>query len=168
MVCSFITYRAVKHLDRKHTIFGRVVGGLETLARLENAPTEAERPVPAIAMRDLVVFVDPFAEFQKQKRERDEQEHERDELLRAGGADDEKTTWTGKRLRAADGGAAAAEAGDGLAGVGRYLKAVEPAMADDDDDEIVREVGNEDALMAAEPVKKKVKNAGGFGNFDGW
>ena len=32
----FILYRPAKHLDRKHTIFGRVVGGLDVLTKLEN------------------------------------------------------------------------------------------------------------------------------------
>ena len=31
----FITYRSCKHLDSKHTVFGKIVGGLDTLANLE-------------------------------------------------------------------------------------------------------------------------------------
>lgn len=35
----FITYKSAPHLDGKHSIFGRVVGGLETLAAMERVPT---------------------------------------------------------------------------------------------------------------------------------
>jgi peptidyl-prolyl cis-trans isomerase-like protein 2 len=37
---SFITYRSCKHLDNKHTIFGRVVGGIETLSAMEAVGTD--------------------------------------------------------------------------------------------------------------------------------
>lgn len=33
---SFITYRSCRQLDGKHTIFGKIVGGLETLTKIEN------------------------------------------------------------------------------------------------------------------------------------
>lgn len=35
----FITFMATPHLDLKHTVFGRVVGGLATLDRLEEVRT---------------------------------------------------------------------------------------------------------------------------------
>ena len=37
---SFITYRSCKHLDKKHTVFGRVVGGMETLSAVEAIGTD--------------------------------------------------------------------------------------------------------------------------------
>ncbi len=158
----FITYRPAKHLDRKHTIFGRVVGGLETLSRLENAPTDSsDRPVDEIKILDVVVFVDPFEEFQKQKREKDDEEKEREEIVKQGGKEDERTTWTGKRIRGD--GKVVNDAGGG--GVGKYLK-----------DAAANEVGLAEPLDASggweddvggEPASKKVKT-GGFGNFDNW
>ena len=43
---SFFTLRPCKHLDRKHTIFGKIVGGADTLAAMENVPTDAsDRPL---------------------------------------------------------------------------------------------------------------------------
>ena len=33
----FITFKSAAHLDGKHSIFGRVVGGLDTLTKLEGA-----------------------------------------------------------------------------------------------------------------------------------
>ncbi|KAF2397720.1 peptidyl-prolyl cis-trans isomeras-like protein-like 2 [Trichodelitschia bisporula] len=144
----FVTYRAVKHLDRKHTVFGRVVGGLDTLSRLESAPTDGkDRPEPEIELRDVVVFVDPFEEFQKQRAENEAKEKEKETIRREGGTDDDRLTWTGKRVR-----------GDGTvdaqgAGVGKYLKTA------------LKGAGWEEG--ESEPVRKKVKG-GGFGNFDAW
>uniref|UniRef100_A0A1I7XDT2 PPIase cyclophilin-type domain-containing protein n=1 Tax=Heterorhabditis bacteriophora TaxID=37862 RepID=A0A1I7XDT2_HETBA len=37
---SFITFRPCKYLDKKHTIFGRVVGGQDTLSLIEKIETE--------------------------------------------------------------------------------------------------------------------------------
>ncbi|TAQ90623.1 hypothetical protein B7494_g1034 [Chlorociboria aeruginascens] len=150
----FITYRPAKHLDRKHTIFGRVVGGLDVLTKLENAPVDgSSRPISDIIMENVVVFVDPFEEFQKQKREKDETEKEKAEVLKQGGTEDDKTTWTGKRIRG-DGKIIQAASG----GVGKYLKAVTDTTG---------ETGVKEDAYGEEPVKKKIKS-GGFGNFDGW
>jgi peptidyl-prolyl cis-trans isomerase-like protein 2 len=58
---SFITYRPVPHLDRKHTVFGKVVGGLEVLDKMEETPTDHdEKPVNDIKINSIIIFVDPF------------------------------------------------------------------------------------------------------------
>jgi peptidyl-prolyl cis-trans isomerase-like 2 len=153
----FITYRAAKHLDRKHTIFARVVGGMEVLDRLEATKTdEKDRPLDPLVLEDVVVFVDPFEEFQKQRQEKEQKRLEREEIERAGGTEDDRTTWTGKRIRG-DGTVEGSTSG----GVGKYLQA---ALAEQGkEDEIVELVDD----IPEEPVKKKAKT-GGFGNFDSW
>jgi peptidyl-prolyl cis-trans isomerase-like 2 len=61
LTTSFITYRPVPHLDRKHTVFGKVVGGLEILDKLEAIPTNHdEKPEQDIKINKLIIFVDPF------------------------------------------------------------------------------------------------------------
>ncbi|KAI9716249.1 MAG: Peptidyl-prolyl cis-trans isomerase cyp8 [Candelaria pacifica] len=155
----FITYRPASHLDRKHTIFGGLVGGLDTLSNLENAPTDSDtsRPTPDILIRDIIVFVDPFSEFQKEKNEKEGKERELLEIKKAGGTEDERTTWTGKRIRA-DG---KVENVDAAVGVGKYLK-TNGGVDADGEDEVLGEWEEE------VPPTKKIKTGGGFGNFDGW
>jgi peptidyl-prolyl cis-trans isomerase-like protein 2 len=158
----FITYRPAAHLDRKHTIFGKVVEGMDTLNRLENVPvTEKEkRPLEEVIMEEVSILVDPFEEFQKNESEKERAQQEKEEIKRAGGTEDDRTTWTGKRLRA-DG---TVVVGGDAGGVGKYLKAAKKETAAPNllGEEIVEEWEQE-----AEPVKKKVKT-GGFGNFDSW
>lgn len=156
----FITYRAVPHLNRKHTIFGRVVGGTDTLTRLENVRTDDKnKPLDDIILEDIVVFVDPFEEWQKERMAKDVKQLEKEAIARAGGTEDDKTTWTGKRIR--NDGTVVNESSAG--GVGKYLKTTTSATpVAIEEDKIVGEWDEPEM-----PVKKKVK-AGGFGNFDGW
>ncbi|KAI1180344.1 hypothetical protein F4777DRAFT_311848 [Nemania sp. FL0916] len=154
----FITYRPVKHLDRKHTIFGKVVGGMDVLSKMEAVETDgSDRPLNKIFMKEIVVYLDPFEEFQKQKAERDKAAEAKAEIARAGGTEDDKLTWTGKRVRT-DG---TVDLDGGSVGVGKYLKAAQLQQSADD------EIIEEDLDTWDEPAKKKPK-MGGFGNFDNW
>ncbi|KFD50292.1 hypothetical protein M513_08792 [Trichuris suis] len=56
-------------LDGKHTIFGRLVGGMETLSAIERVPTDDDRPLENIVILSSVVFVDPFEKACEQLRE---------------------------------------------------------------------------------------------------
>lgn len=159
----FITYRAAKHLDRKHTIFGRVVGGMDTLSRIENIEVgEGDRPVTDVVMQEVVVFVDPFDEARKERREQDEKEVEQEEVRKMGGKEDDRTTWTGKRLRG-EGGNGGLGTGAGGAGIGKYLEAAKGAGGVNGGEVVVEEWEGME-----EPVRKKVKAGAGFGNFDSW
>ncbi|KAK3380343.1 hypothetical protein B0T24DRAFT_647605 [Lasiosphaeria ovina] len=167
----FITYRPAPHLDHKHTIFGRVVDGLDVLDKMEATPTDPDsaRPLADIVIRDVVVFVDPFAEFQRDKAERERAEAQRADVERRGGTDDDRTTWTGKRLRNDDGsalgtGASAPGAADASA-VGKYLtKKKSPLQQSRTPTELADEAAD---AWEEQPSRKKAKTAG-FGNFDGW
>lgn len=45
----YILYKSARHLDFKHTVFGSVVGGLETLSAIEAVSTDDEdRPCERI------------------------------------------------------------------------------------------------------------------------
>jgi peptidyl-prolyl cis-trans isomerase-like protein 2 len=59
----FITYKSCPHLDRKHTVFGRLVGGEATLAAMEAVGTDGQdRPKEAITITRVLVFADPTSE----------------------------------------------------------------------------------------------------------
>lgn len=60
---SFITYRSCRHLDGKHTIFGKLVGGLDTLNEMEKVEVDnKDRPIEDIVIEKAHIFVDPFQE----------------------------------------------------------------------------------------------------------
>ena len=44
----FVCYKSAAHLDGKHSVFGAVVGGMETLAKMERVPTDADDRPPAV------------------------------------------------------------------------------------------------------------------------
>ncbi|XP_047527968.1 RING-type E3 ubiquitin-protein ligase PPIL2 [Vanessa atalanta] len=63
----FITFRSCKQLDGKHTIFGKLVGGLDTLSAMEQIEVDnKDRPIQDIIIEVAQVFVDPFAEAEEQ------------------------------------------------------------------------------------------------------
>jgi len=157
----FITYRTASHLDRKHTIFGRVLDGIDVLRKLEDVPVDSDdRPKEEVKIIEAVVYVDPFEEFWKHKREGDEAEQEKAERKKG---DDERTTWTGKRIRS-DG----KVQDDSGGGVGKYLKAAmsTSAVQPPKEDEIVEYV--HDDYEVVQPAKKKARGGVRFGNFEGW
>lgn len=64
---SFITYRSCRNLDGKHTIFGKVVGGLDTLNEMEKIEVDnRDRPIEDIVLEKTQIFVDPFQEADEQ------------------------------------------------------------------------------------------------------
>ncbi|KAH9285817.1 Peptidyl-prolyl cis-trans isomerase-like 2 [Echinococcus granulosus] len=59
----FITFRPCPQLNRKHTVFGKVVGGLDTLDKVELVETDKDdRPLEEIKLLSTQVFVNPFKE----------------------------------------------------------------------------------------------------------
>ncbi|KAJ5098670.1 Peptidyl-prolyl cis-trans isomerase-like 2 [Penicillium argentinense] len=164
----FFAYRALPHLDHKHTVFGRLIDdpspSSTTLNSLELHPVETStnRPTPEVRIKDITVFVDPFEDFLQQKHAEGQQgtagEKAEEEAENSRRADDDQVTWTGKRVRGP--GAGASEGGS--TGVGKYLQA-STAGRDGEEDEIVEFVDDE-----PEPAPKKAKRTGGFGDFSSW
>lgn len=161
----FIIYRPAKHLDRKHTIFGKVVGGLDILSRLENVEVNDgdKRPIEDIVIKEIAVFVDPFEEFQKKKRETDELEREKEETVKNGGTEDDKTTWTGRKV-----GIGKIADHSQEKGVGKYLKARINGLGGVSPKDVQVNTDDLEQGFIEEPAKKKVKLGGGFGSFDNW
>merc|ERR1711988_913639 len=65
----YITYRSAKHLNFKHTVFGRLVGGMETLRKMEAVPTtDNDVPVEQIRIISTPVFSNPFRELEEDQK----------------------------------------------------------------------------------------------------
>uniref|UniRef100_A0A6A7FVE1 Peptidyl-prolyl cis-trans isomerase-like 2 n=1 Tax=Hirondellea gigas TaxID=1518452 RepID=A0A6A7FVE1_9CRUS len=63
----YITFRSCEHLDSKHTIFGRVVGGLDTLKLMEAVETDnKDAPLTVITIEATNIFVNPFKDVDEQ------------------------------------------------------------------------------------------------------
>ncbi|KAL3699993.1 hypothetical protein R1sor_018015 [Riccia sorocarpa] len=107
----FVLYKSAPHLNYKHTVFGRVVGGLETLSRTEKVPVDDDdKPLEEIRILKISVFVNPYTEP-------DEEEVKEEEVRDAVDyeAEDEKrgSWYSNPSMRAAVEG--------GHTGVGKYL-----------------------------------------------
>lgn len=123
------------------------------------------RPTPEVRIKEVTVFVDPFEDFLNKKRAEESRAtgatgpsaEEEDERVRR--EEDDRVTWTGKRVRGTG-----TDVKESSGGVGKYLKA---ALADQDqvqEDEVVEFVDDE---PEPEPSRKKFKS-GGYGNFSSW
>ena len=62
-------------LDQKHSVFGKIVGGLDTLSAIERIETDnKDKPIEEIIIQRASVFVDPFTEADEQlAKERSEE-----------------------------------------------------------------------------------------------
>jgi peptidyl-prolyl cis-trans isomerase-like 2 len=73
----FILFKSAKHLDFKHSVFGKVVGGFDVLSRMEKIQTDdADVPVEDITITGFTVFVNPYTDLIAE-----EEEHERKRKL---------------------------------------------------------------------------------------
>lgn len=68
----FFTFRPVPHLNGKHTVFGKIVGGEDVLTKIEAVPPNpaTDRPTKAIKIMDVSIYKDPFEEFKTKLQKR--------------------------------------------------------------------------------------------------
>ncbi|TKY90211.1 hypothetical protein EX895_000209 [Sporisorium graminicola] len=161
----FITYRAVPHLDGKHTVFGRLVDGEKdkTLTALEQIPSEegTDRPLRKIKILDVLVTADPFEKYQLRQKQSAKANDPTDpdyirRMEKRKRREADRTTWLGTELptKDANGSEKSAKAAGLLAGsstIGKYLP-----------------VSSNGAMREDQSQGKKRKTAGGFGDFSGW
>ncbi|XP_059168026.1 RING-type E3 ubiquitin-protein ligase PPIL2-like [Physella acuta] len=142
----FITYRSCRHLDGKHAVFGKVVGGLKTLDAMEAIEVDKkDKPKIDIIIEDCVVFSNPYDEADEQlKKEREEdlekQKREKDEEIKKQKKKTEEPTVKVYKQ-----------------GVGKYINstAIKRAATSAEDDTV------------SDPKQKK-KATYNFGNFSSW
>ena len=170
----FVTYgKNLTHLDGKHTIFGRVVGGLKVLDRLEDIEADeknSEKPSVDVVIEKTTVHQNPWTKMEKEyedgvargaqrettaavktntekKLEEEEEEEEKKKRMM-----DPKRFGTG-------------------AGIGRYVSGstanVNATFTTKEEEEEVEEEERRRRSKKAKVVSTK-KTGGGFGNFDNW
>ncbi|KAF8640966.1 hypothetical protein AX17_000612 [Amanita inopinata Kibby_2008] len=146
----YVTFRATPHLDKKHTVFGKLVGGEDVLDALERLPLKqgTERPAKAVRIQEIIIYQDPFEDYKNRLAKK---------LARKAGAEqpqkklEEKKddmNWFGEKLGSVQ---TVFGSGSGDGGVGKYLNFKRPSEA----------VG---ATVTGEKKKRKL----GFGEFEGW
>lgn len=178
----FITFKPTPHLDKKHTVFGSLVGGDEVLDALEKLPVKpgTERPAKPVRITDVVMSVhlpralslrpieadddlysyqDPFEEYKRRQEKRRARKVQAEEEAKTGVKAPKKDTddmnWFGTKLGSGpdlSSGTGAGSAG----GVGRYLNLKRPL------DGAPNPIGKN---PAEEGTKKRKL---GFGDFEGW
>ncbi|CAG8571872.1 11961_t:CDS:10 [Funneliformis caledonium] len=159
----FFTFRPCTHLDNKHTIFGKIVGGKEILDKMELVPTdESDRPLQEIKIIEVITFINPYEDYKKKLEKKLSRQNEIVERKPRDKTEKDTTTWFGTKLTSTG----TKERNSNISGdVGKYLKSTSSSAIPKK-----RELDNED--FDSEPVpeiKKKSKATGyNFGNFSNW
>jgi len=140
----FVTFRSCPHLNRKHTVFGKIVGGMKNLNEIEQVETDrkTDRPKKDVTIEECQVFVDPFQEADDELaklREEDRMREAGQKKTQARKSEDEER----KVYRS---------------GVGKYV-GIEEKKAKDQDDDLHAVNSYLESLG-----KKKVKKSG----FSNW
>jgi len=162
----FVCSKDARHLDGKHTVFGRIVKGMEVVDEINGVRTRRDRPVENVVVNSFTVHVDrvseDFDEVYKRKEERERGEREKARRLErvkeearerkrkeeGEGEEEEGGGQVGKYMKVGGGGAGGGGAGGGVGGGG----GTELIQGD----------------IGGQPKKKKKKTSGGFENFSGW
>ncbi|KAI7953860.1 hypothetical protein MJO28_006407 [Puccinia striiformis f. sp. tritici] len=170
----FITFRETPHLNNKHTVFGKVVGGESVLGKFESIPIDqlTDKPLKLIKINSVLIFDDPFEKYKerlskKLLKEKSQFEASEDKLKRKEDRDKDRITWFGTNL--GDAAAAAKKEQSNLPGeststVGKYLNNNSAIKSNSiqkrpvDGLDVSAEIG----------VKQAAKRRKGFGDLSGW
>lgn len=158
----FLTFAPASHLDRKHSVFGRVIQGKDVLREMKKVPTDKkDRPVHDITIIGITVLVNPAREAEALERDRIEKlilERQKD-------AQSRKASAIGRTSTQSSGAAIATKPPkeSSIPAVGKYMSQVLQAGASKvsaDENEGLRAAK---AFRLPPPPKKTT-----FGDFSGW
>ena len=155
----FITFADAPHLDRKHSVFGRVVDGLKVLHEMRKVPTDKrDRPVHELKIEKVEVLVNPAKDAEDLERKRLEEvmESKRQQELAW------KESTLGKRKGSNSSNprtAASPSAQRSKTEIGKYLKKTNSQKSTSG-----TQADPEPRVSRLPPPPKKTK----FGNFSGW
>lgn len=183
----FITFRETAHLNTKHTVFGKLVGGEEVLDRIERILVRpgTDKPAKEIRIKSIQVLQDPFEVYKEKLAAKLARQDQSDEAItarqeRQKEREKDRTTWLGTYL--------------GERGEGKEVKDQRKRKAEDEAGLVGKYIGGKvpvgvgvtpmvgskvkppAAPIVAEPaggslefgLEKKKKKTGGFGDFSGW
>lgn len=171
----FITYKSCPHLNRKHSVFGKVIGGLDVLRRLEQVPTDkdTDRPLHTIKIEDIDILENPVKQAleieRKRIMKRKEQKKEIEQSRSSGLVNNVASSKTDSTPRITAAPAAADDdANSESISIGKYMKSPSKGKpskkrnipADDDLEDGIAPV----MKSRLPPPPKKTS----FGNFSGW
>ncbi|KAF8807702.1 cyclophilin-like protein [Phlegmacium glaucopus] len=147
----YLTFKAAAHLDKKHTVFGKLVGGEDVLDALEKLPVKpgTDRPSKMVRITEVVIYQDPFEDYKTRLAKKLAKRAEGDTHAPVEEKKDE-VNWFGVKVGSDNSAFTLGEKGSG--GVGKYLSLKRPQ--------------NSTEMTGADDAKKKRRI--GFGNFEGW
>jgi peptidyl-prolyl cis-trans isomerase-like protein 2 len=168
----FITYKSCAHLNRKHTVFGKVVGGIEVLRRLEQVPTEEEtdRPLETLKIENIEIIdnpVDEAFEIERMRIQKRKDEKKLSKESRVSSALGGNIKTSDALLPSSISKAIVEDGSTDIPSIGKYFKVPKnkskkpttKSLNDGDDG-----VGTTTAGSRLPPPPKKTT----FGNFSGW
>ncbi|KAH8835275.1 cyclophilin-like domain-containing protein [Flagelloscypha sp. PMI_526] len=154
----YFTFKPTPHLDKKHTVFGKLVGGENVLDALEKLPRKdgTERPAKTVKITEIIMQ-DPFEDYKTRLAKK---------LARKANSDSssqttkkqtqaDQTNWFGTKLGTPQ--TAASSIG---AGVGRYLQQQQHQQQN-----LKRPLAQ---VASTDELENKKKRKVGFGDFAGW
>jgi peptidyl-prolyl cis-trans isomerase-like protein 2 len=151
----YITFKPSPNLDKKHTVFGKLVGGEDVLDTLEKLSRKegTERPVKPVKITEVAIYQDPFDDYKVRLAKKLAKKAEAQNSAGIQPAIAEKKpgdgmNWFGVKLGAEDTTNISGGGGSGLGGVGKYLNLKRPPQTAD--------------VVAEHPKRKKT----GFGEFE--
>ena len=144
----YITFKPAPNLDKKHTVFGKLVGGEDVLDTLEKLPRKdgTERPAKPVKITEVVMYVelnpavsfaekaisyqDPFEDYKVRLAKKLAKKAEAQNPASAQPATAEKkpgdgVNWFGVKL-GTEGATSTAGGGSGSGGVGKYINLKRP------------------------------------------
>lgn len=154
----YILFKSAHHLDFKHTVFGRVVGGFDVLTSMEKVECDDDdRPREEIKITGMSVFVNPYKDMLEEEKKEEERKNKVSGVDKGSGVTSRSVGEFGAWV---NGGSV--EGGS----VGKYLKTSTTAAAatagGGGDSKGDKSGGSMEA-----PAAKKAKTAQ-LANFDGW
>jgi len=155
----YLTFKATPNLDKKHTVFGKLVGGEDVLDGLEKLPLKSgtERPAKPVRIVEVVIFQDPFEDYKTRLAKKLARRAEAGAAAQANATEKKEgddINWFGEKV-----GTGNTVVGTTVVGgsVGKYLQGAKRPL----EGASVSSGG-----IGSQPGQKKRKI--GFGAFEGW